>query len=108
MILFRILLAAFAIIMIAFGVVAMIAPTPFGFVFVIFGFLLLAAAAPAFIGKLRGHWRWLDRQLDALASRLPPSLARLLQESGHDRNAEYAGNGKGPEEAAKNRGAARD
>jgi hypothetical protein len=65
MILLRILLAAFAIVMIAFGVVAMIAPTPFGFVFVILGFLLLAAAAPAFIGKLRGHWPWLDRRLDA-------------------------------------------
>jgi CBS domain containing-hemolysin-like protein len=108
MILLRILLAAFAIVMIAFGVVAMIAPTPFGFVFVILGFLLLAAAAPAFIGKLRGHWPWLDRRLDALASRLPPSLARPLQKSGHDRNAEYAGSGKAPEEVVKNRERGRD
>lgn len=81
MIVFRIFVAAFAIVMMFFGVIVMIAPTPFGFVLVILGFLLLAAAAPALIRAIRKRWRWLDRRLDALTERAPRWLAKRLKES---------------------------
>ena len=58
MILFRFALAAFAIVLIFIGLLAMIAPTPFGFVLVILGFLLLASAAPGLVRWLRVRWRW--------------------------------------------------
>lgn len=81
MIVFRIAVAAFAIIMMIFGVAMMIAPTPFGFVLVILGFLLLATAAPAIVRALRKRWRWLDRRLDALTEKAPRWLAKRLKES---------------------------
>ncbi len=81
MILFRIAVAAFAIVLMMFGFVVMIAPTPFGFILVILGFLLLATAAPSLVRSMRKRWRWLDRRLDALTEKAPRWLARRLKES---------------------------
>jgi len=82
MIVFRLAIAVFAVIMVVFGVIAMLAPTPFGFVFIILGFLLLTIAAPALVRRLRRHGPWLDRRLNALEKKAPGWLARRLRESG--------------------------
>ena len=79
MILFRFVLAGFAVILIFVGAIVTIAPTPFGFILVILGFLLLASAAPGVVRWLRGRWRWLDRRLDKLEERAPRWLAKIFQ-----------------------------
>ncbi len=79
MIIFRIALTVFALALIFFGVIMMIAPTPFGFVFLILGFLLLATVAPSFIRGLRRRWRWFDRRLQALEKRSPRWIAKILR-----------------------------
>lgn len=84
MILFRFALAAFAIVLIFIGLLAMIAPTPFGFVLVILGFLLLASAAPGLVRWLRVRWRWLDRRLDKLEKRGPRWLSRIFRRTDPD------------------------
>ena len=81
MILFRIAVAALALIMMAFGLIAMIAPTPFGFVLVLLGFLLLASASPNIVRWLRKRWRRLDRGLDVVQDRGPDWIAKPLKRS---------------------------
>jgi len=88
MILFRFVLAAFSIILIVAGAIVMIAPTPFGFILIILGFLLLASAAPGIVRWLRVHWRWLDRRLDKLGDRAPRWLAKLFQRTDPDEDEE--------------------
>lgn len=77
MIIFRLALVLLALILIFVGVVAMIAPTPFGFIFVILGFLILTAGAPGLVRRLRRRFKWLDRQMDKI--RKPRWLAALLR-----------------------------
>ncbi len=81
MILFRLALALFAFALIVVGALVMVAPTPFGFVIVILGFLLLATVAPAFVRWLRKRWRWLDRRLDKLQKNGPKWLADIFRRS---------------------------
>lgn len=85
---FRFALTIFAIALIVFGVIMTISPIPFGFVFVVLGFLLLAAVAPAFLRWFRKRWRWLDRKLDRLQETLPGWLARHLRKSDIDHDDE--------------------
>lgn len=84
MILFRLSLAILALAMVFFGVIVMIAPTPFGFVFVILGFLLLASVAPAFVRGMRKYWRWFDRKLSNLEKRSPRWIAKILHKTAPD------------------------
>ena len=84
MILFRFALAAFAIILIFVGAIVTIAPTPFGFILIVLGFLLLASAAPGVVRWLRVRWRWLDRRLDKLEERAPRWLAKIFQRTNPD------------------------
>ena len=84
MILFRIALTALAFAMIFFGVIIMIAPTPFGFILVILGFLLLASVAPAFVRGVRKHWRWFDRRMTGLEKRSPAWIAKILRKTKPD------------------------
>ena len=88
MIVFRVALAIFALILIFIGAVAMIAPTPFGFVFVGLGFLILASAAPSLVRWLRRRWRWLDRQLDRLQKHGPRWVFHHLRHSDPQKNEE--------------------
>lgn len=81
MILFRIAVAALALIMMTFGLIVMIAPTPFGFVLVLLGFLLLASASPSIVRWLRKRWGRLDRGLDAVQDRGPDWIAKPLKRS---------------------------
>ena len=90
MILFRILVAAFAIVLIFVGVIVSITPAPFGFILVILGFLLLASAAPGVVRWLRVRWRWLDRQLDKLEERGPRWLAKIFSRTDPDEDEEEA------------------
>lgn len=78
------MVTAFAIILIVIGLIAMAAPTPFGFVFVALGFALLTAVAPDFVRWLRRRWRWLDRILQQLEKVLPDWLAKHLRKSGEN------------------------
>jgi hypothetical protein len=81
LIVFRFLLGIFAFALIFLGVIAMVAPTPFGFVFVLLGFLILATVAPGFIRWMRKRWRWLDRRLDKLEEHAPRWLRKILKRS---------------------------
>lgn len=81
MILFRIATAILAFAFIFFGVIAMIAPTPFGFVLVFMGILLLSASMPGVLRWWRRFWPWLDRRLDAIQENGPRWLRRLLRRS---------------------------
>ena len=76
---FRILLAIFALALIFFGAIMTISPVPLGFIFVLLGLFLLAAALPAFFRWMRKHWRWLDRIMDRLEKRLPEFMAKHLR-----------------------------
>lgn len=88
MILFRFALAVFAIFLIFIGLLVMIAPTPFGFILIILGFLLLASAAPGLVRWLRMRWRWLDQQLDKLEERGPGWLAEIFRRTDPDEEGE--------------------
>ena len=83
-IIFKFLVTLFAIIMILVGLVMTPTPVPFGIVFVLLGFMLLAAVAPDFLRWLRRRWRWLDRQLKRLEKRMPKWLGRHLRKSDVD------------------------
>lgn len=78
---FRVLIAIFALIMIAVGMVTAITPIPFGLPLVVIGFLLLATASPATLKFIRKRWRWLDRRLVWLQEKLPRSMTRSLRRS---------------------------
>ena len=86
--LFKFAVAVFAILLIAFGLIWMWSPIPFGFVFIVIGFLLLAAVAPAFIRFLRRRFGWFERFLHWLERRLPGWLARLLRRTDVDHEEE--------------------
>lgn len=78
MLLLRLIAGLLALALIAVGVLAMIAPTPLGFVVVIAGLVLLAWSVPAALHWLRRRWPLLDRRLDRLTARGPRWLARIL------------------------------
>lgn len=84
MIVFRFAIAFLAIVMIFFGVIAMLAPTPFGFVFVILGFLLLTIAAPALVRRMRRRWRWLDKLVETMGERSPKDIKEVIEETDPD------------------------
>ncbi|MFQ5564011.1 MAG: hypothetical protein ACE5FO_10635 [Parvularculaceae bacterium] len=84
MFIFNLLVAIFAVALILFGLAMMIAPTPFGFVFVILGLVILTVVAPFARPVLRGLrriWPWFDRQLDRAQNALPEAISRPLRES---------------------------
>ena len=81
LILVRIAIAVLALVLILFGVIAMIAPTPFGFVLVFAGLFMLAFAAPGFVRFLRRRWRWFDRLVAGLARRAPRWLRKALEKT---------------------------
>lgn len=84
MVIFNFLVGVFAVALIILGLAMMIAPTPFGFVFVILGFVILAVVAPfarPVLRWFRGLWPWFDRQLDRAQDNLPEAIARPLRES---------------------------
>ena len=78
---FKFLVTVFAIILIVAGVILAPTPAPFGIVFILIGFFLLAAVSPDLMRWLRRRWRWLDRQLIKLERKLPRWLARQLRKS---------------------------
>lgn len=80
-VLLRILVTILASVLIVVGIVWTISPLPFGFVLVVLGVLLLAAAAPVVLRWFRRRWRWLDRKLARLQEILPRWLARHLRRS---------------------------
>ncbi len=84
MIVFRLAVSLFAVLLILFGLIWTISPIPFGFLFLIFGFLLLLAAAPGEIRWLRKRWRWFDRAMHGLEKRLPKWIAKRLRATDHD------------------------
>lgn len=79
---FKFLVTLFAIILIIVGAIMTPTPVPFGIIFVIIGFFLLAAVSPDLMRWLRRRWGWLDRQLIKLERKLPRWLARQLRKSG--------------------------
>jgi hypothetical protein len=81
---FRFLLTIFAGALIFFGVVMSISPLPFGFVFVILGFLILAAAAPGFLRWMRKRARWFDKIVHGVEKVLPHVLAKHLRDTDYD------------------------
>ncbi|MEL6324480.1 MAG: hypothetical protein AAFQ84_09665 [Pseudomonadota bacterium] len=78
MALIRFLAACLSLVLILAGLVAMLAPTPFGFVIVGLGLVLLGWSAPGAVRWIRRRWLWLDRQCDRLQASGPGWLARLL------------------------------
>ncbi|MEM8937303.1 MAG: hypothetical protein AAGC77_12925 [Pseudomonadota bacterium] len=81
MFILRLILAVIAIVLIAVGIVAFIAPTPFGFIVLGIGFVLLAVSAPGLVRGFRKRWKWLDRIMYDLEKHAPGWLARRLKES---------------------------
>ncbi len=81
MIIIRFLLTVLALILIFFGIIAMISPIPFGIIMIAIGMVLLAMVAPGLVRSVRQRWRWLDRMLDDTTPRLPKWLARHLKET---------------------------
>lgn len=98
MIVFRLAVSVFAILLMLFGLIWTISPIPFGFIFLILGFLLLLSAAPGEIRWLRRRWRWFDRAMHGLEKRLPEWIAKRLRATDHEHDED------GPQ-AAKRRGA---
>lgn len=84
MIIFRIAVTAFAVLLILFGAIWTLSPIPFGFIFLILGFLLLVAAAPGEVRWLRKRWRSFDRAMHGLEKRLPEWIARRLRATDDD------------------------
>ena len=84
MIVFRFLLAICAVAMIVFGAVMSISPIPFGFVIVVFGFLLLAGAAPGFVRWMRKRSRRFDKVMHGFERVLPHVLAKHLHDTDYD------------------------
>jgi hypothetical protein len=81
MIVFRAVIAAISLILMLFGVIAIISPIPMGLPAFIFGMALFAAAAPAPMRLARQRWRALDKFMHRLDGKLPPWLVRRLGES---------------------------
>lgn len=84
MTLFRVIVALFALVMIAFGLVLTISPIPFGIIIVTVALLLFASAAPGPVRFVRRYWRGFDRFMQALERRLPAFIARRLHESDYE------------------------
>lgn len=85
-IVFKFLVTIFAILLIFAGIVLTPTPAPFGIIFILIGFFLLAAVSPDLMRWLRRRWRWLDRQLIKLERKLPRWLARQLRKSKIDKD----------------------
>ncbi len=76
---FKFFVAAIAVLMIVIGIIVAPSPIPFGIIFILLGFFLLAAVAPDLVRWLRRRWRWLDRVLRRLESALPRWMTRELR-----------------------------
>ena len=87
---FKFLVTVFAIILIIIGIILTPTPAPFGLIFLIIGFFLLAAVSPDMMRWLRRRWGWLDRQLVKLERKLPRWLARHLRKSDASKDKEEA------------------
>ena len=83
-VIFRTAVAAFALILIFFGMILTISPIPFGIIIVIIGFLLFVSVAPAEVRWLRRHWPWFDRMTHRLEKRLPGWIAKRLRNTDFD------------------------
>ena len=81
LILLRIAVAVLALALIIVGFIAMIAPTPFGFVLVFAGLFMLTFAAPGFVQFLRRRWRRFDVLVAGLARRAPRCLRKALEKT---------------------------
>lgn len=81
---FRAAVAAFALILIFFGMILTISPIPFGFIIVIAGFLLFVSVAPGQVRWLRRNWGWFDRTMHRLEKRLPQWIAKRLRDTDFD------------------------
>lgn len=81
MLVVRLIAIVAALGLIGFGLVAMVAPTPLGFMVVGAGLVLLGWSFPEAVRRARRHWKGLDRQLDRLQARGPAWLVRLLSRS---------------------------
>lgn len=77
--LIRFAVSIIAALLILAGLVATLAPTPFGFLVVLIGLILLAWSAPESLRALRQRWPWLHRRLAGLERSGPRWLARLLR-----------------------------
>ena len=78
---FKISVAAFAILLIFLGVLLTPSPIPFGLILIAVGFALLVWAAPSLVRWLRRHWAWFDRRMGSLEGSLPEFLAAPLRRS---------------------------
>lgn len=81
---FRVAVTAFALFLIVFGLIWTISPIPFGIIIVALGFFLLVTVAPAEIRWVRRRWRWFDRMMHKLETRLPEWIAKRLRASDYD------------------------
>ena len=78
---FRLIVAAFAVLLMVGGAVVTISPIPGGIFIVAIGFLLFASVMPATVRRVRKHWRWFDRLVHRAEKHLPNWLVKLLRES---------------------------
>ena len=65
------------VILLLYGVIAGVSPLPAGVVFVVLGFLMIAAANPAArpaLRRLRRRWPWFNAVVKSFAQRGPKSL----------------------------------
>jgi len=81
LILLRSAIAVLALALILIGVIAMIAPTPFGFVLVFAGLFILTFVAPGFVRWLRRRSRRFDAVIAGLARRAPRWLRKALEKT---------------------------
>lgn len=81
MLLARLIAIIAGLVLVSLGILAMVAPTPLGFVVVGVGLVLLGWTFPEAVRRARRRWKGLDRQLDRLQARGPAWLVRLLSRS---------------------------
>mgnify|MGYP006307341009 FL=1 len=81
MLFLRVVIGALAFALVLFGLVAMAAPTPLGFLVVGLGLALLTWSFPRGVRRVRKRWRRLDEGLLLLEARGPSWLSRWLAPS---------------------------
>ncbi|MEM8771760.1 MAG: hypothetical protein AAGD92_08935 [Pseudomonadota bacterium] len=81
MLFLRVIIAVAGLVLILVGAATAVTPIPFGLPLAAVGFLLFASAMPGILRRLRRRWRWLDKRLVWLQSRLPDWLSRTLRRS---------------------------
>lgn len=107
MIVFRFLVATFALLLIIGGAVLTISPIPGGIFIFLMGLIVFAAAVPKPVRALRKRWRWFDRFMHRIERFLPKFIARRLKESDWEHPDEKDEHDKEDEKSAKRRQAER-